>query len=203
MPNNILPRTCRACGRSFPGGPRAWYCPRCRIERQRESHARHRERRRNGDIRPLGSTDNCLRCGAEYKVTSPAQKYCPDCAVEAVKEKDREQGMSYYLDKKDIINPERNRRRRNNKRECPICHCEFTVYGKGIFCSESCRKEARKLRQKKYDAQRKGRKRGRKKTSRTPEEGGPHKNWHIASSRFAGGFEDARRCTRDDTDCGD
>ena len=28
------PRTCRQCGRTFWGGPRAWYCPECRKERQ-------------------------------------------------------------------------------------------------------------------------------------------------------------------------
>lgn len=29
-------RVCRQCGIEFMGGPRAWYCPTCRIERQRE-----------------------------------------------------------------------------------------------------------------------------------------------------------------------
>lgn len=32
----IYDRTCIRCSRSFQGGPRAWYCPDCRKERQRE-----------------------------------------------------------------------------------------------------------------------------------------------------------------------
>ena len=30
-------RTCRTCGTTFKGDPRAWYCPTCRAERERAS----------------------------------------------------------------------------------------------------------------------------------------------------------------------
>ena len=61
----IRPRTCRECGTTFDGGPRAWYCPSCRAIRQKEADAR---RRKNGTIRPLGSIDHCTICGKEYIV---------------------------------------------------------------------------------------------------------------------------------------
>ena len=31
--SSLRQRTCRACGRSFLGGPRAWYCRQCRLGR--------------------------------------------------------------------------------------------------------------------------------------------------------------------------
>lgn len=31
----IRPRTCRECGATFDGGPRAWYCPNCRAIRKK------------------------------------------------------------------------------------------------------------------------------------------------------------------------
>lgn len=55
----IRERTCRLCGKQFPGGPRAWYCPECRPIRQKEAAAKQR---RNGPERPLGSLDHCTVC---------------------------------------------------------------------------------------------------------------------------------------------
>nr|DAW46093.1 MAG TPA: putative transcriptional regulator [Caudoviricetes sp.] len=78
----IRPRVCRECGQTFSGGPRAWYCPECRAERKKEQKHRYQTA---GAVRPIGSTDVCVRCGKEYTVSNGLQKYCPDCAVEAVR----------------------------------------------------------------------------------------------------------------------
>lgn len=33
---NMLPRICQGCGKTFLGGPRAWYCEDCREERKKK-----------------------------------------------------------------------------------------------------------------------------------------------------------------------
>lgn len=89
----IYDRICRTCGKSFKGGPRAWYCPDCREERQKEREAKYR---RGEPKRHLGSIDKCLICGKEYTVESGLQKYCPDCQPEMHRKIDNEQGIAYY-----------------------------------------------------------------------------------------------------------
>ena len=78
----IRPRVCRECGQTFSGGPRAWYCPECRAGRKKEQKHRYQTAKA---ARPLGSTDTCVVCGKPYTVASSRQKYCPDCAAEAVR----------------------------------------------------------------------------------------------------------------------
>lgn len=78
----IRSRVCRECGQTFQGGPRAWYCPECRAERKKEQKHRYQTA---GAVRPIGSTDVCARCGQEYTVSNGLQKYCPDCADEAIR----------------------------------------------------------------------------------------------------------------------
>lgn len=70
-------RTCRTCGTTFKGGPRAWYCPTCRAERERVSR---RKRNQHPPRRKLGSIDQCENCGKDYIVNSGLQRYCPECA---------------------------------------------------------------------------------------------------------------------------
>lgn len=88
----IATRTCSICGATFRAGPSSKFCPVCLAERKKEQAAR---RRRTGTLRPLGSTDRCQVCGAEYIVKSGRQKYCPACAAEAIREKDRQQSRKW------------------------------------------------------------------------------------------------------------
>ena len=104
----IYDRVCRTCGRSFKGGPRAWYCPDCREERRKERNAKYRKGKPK---RPLGSKDICQNCGNEYTVESGLQKYCPDCQPEMHKKVDNEQGIAYY---KAIVS--KDKKSRNDKR---------------------------------------------------------------------------------------
>lgn len=57
MSNVVRPRTCRQCGTTFEGGPRAWYCPACRELRRREAQAKYREKGRKAD-RPMSRAWN-------------------------------------------------------------------------------------------------------------------------------------------------
>ena len=82
-------RVCKECSQTFSGGPRAWYCPECRVERQRRQV-------RYPSKRPIGSKDICQNCGKKYIVNSGLQKYCPDCQPIMHKELDNRQGKSYY-----------------------------------------------------------------------------------------------------------
>lgn len=140
MGSNLRQRICRTCGKTFWGGPRAWYCPICREERQRLQAAAYKLRKRDGDVRPIGSMDQCVKCGDTYTVSGPNQMYCPACAPEAVRQADRAQGLAYYRANRETRNPERNARRRKPDRVCAICGAEYTAYGRSKFCSAECRR---------------------------------------------------------------
>lgn len=49
----IQQRSCRTCGRSFEGGPRAYYCPECLTERRRESWRNYKRRKNDSGPRRL------------------------------------------------------------------------------------------------------------------------------------------------------
>lgn len=151
-----LPRTCRQCGRTFLGGPRAWYCPECRKERQAAQQQAYQARKRRGQVRELGSTDICALCGGEYQVASSHQRYCPACAPAALAESDRRHSLGYYHCNKERINSLRNIKRRLTVRRCAMCQREFAPAGKEHYCSDACRNNARRMVQIKADAKRMG-----------------------------------------------
>lgn len=136
----LTAKTCKQCGKTFSGGPRAWYCPACREERRAKHDKDYKRRKRTGAHRPLGSIDQCVICGQDYTVNAGQQRYCPRCAVGAVKAIDRSQGLSYYHVNKDAINPARNLKRRKGLRQCPICKTQFDTRSKRICCSDECRR---------------------------------------------------------------
>ena len=149
-------RVCKQCGITFLGGPRAWYCPGCRLERRREMDAR---RHRTGSARHLGDTDKCVVCGADYIVTGGNQRYCPNCAPSAVAEKDRQQSLEWYAENKAEYNPVRNQRRRKNEAVCTVCGKTFHQHGIPVkVCSDECRNIRKKQWQRKADAKRSPRK---------------------------------------------
>ena len=160
MPN-LHPRTCRQCGTTFEGGPRAWYCPICSEVRRKEADRAGHARMRRGETRQIGSMDTCQICGKEYMVMSGKQKYCPTCAPEAVAEIDRTQGLNYYTANADTINPARNEKRRRGPRPCVICGELFdTPTPRKICDKDECSKELKRQYQQRADAKRSPRKRG-------------------------------------------
>lgn len=156
-------RVCKQCGITFLGGPRAWYCPGCRLERRREMDAR---RHRTGSARHLGDTDKCVVCGADYIVTGGNQRYCPNCAPSAVAEKDRQQSLEWYAENKAEHNPARNEKRRVKQVACTVCGKLFDCGGKPTkVCSPECKEKRRKQWQREADAKRHPRKKtGHRKT---------------------------------------
>ena len=149
-------RVCKQCGITFLGGPRAWYCPVCRLERRREMDA---IRYHAGSARHLGDTDKCVVCGAYYIVTGSNQRYCPDCAPAAVAKKDRQQSLEWYAENKVEYNPVRNQRRRKNEAVCTVCGKTFHQHGIPVkVCSDECRNIRKKQWQRKADAKRSPRK---------------------------------------------
>lgn len=151
MPSNLYNRVCRQCGKTFKGGPRAWYCPNCRIERRRESNRQHKQ---TGTARPLGSIDRCEKCGKGYVVNSARQRYCRNCAKSAVTEVDRVQGAEYYNSNKDWINQLRKLQR--NTRVCPMCGKLFVSTSTSSICSDACKKERNRRRAAKWRAEHPG-----------------------------------------------
>lgn len=149
---NLYKRMCRQCGSEFLGGPRAWYCLKCRKERERE---RRRKYNRSGFQRKIGSLDICVRCGKEYIVKCGAQKYCSNCAPIVHAEQDRIQGMEWYHNHSKEINPIRNESRRKKVQICVICGEEFPCDGtRRNACSTECRKKQKQAWQKRADAKR-------------------------------------------------
>lgn len=148
----VKDRTCKQCGKTFLGGPRAWYCPECRSERKRQQAAIRRQR--PGPNRPLGSIDHCVVCGKEYVVKGGMQIYCEDCAKSAVAEKDRAAGIAYYHENKDAINPARYEKLRVKEKVCIVCGKKFDPHGlPAEMCSDECRRIRRRLQQ--HDAEKK------------------------------------------------
>lgn len=168
----IRPRTCRECGAIFDGGPRAWYCPSCRVMRRKETDKRCR---RNGPLRPLGSIDHCTVCGKEYVVNSGRQKYCPDCAEEAVRQLDREASKKWNSE--NNFYQQRYQQPRNGQKICVICGKPIPPGTSRVTCSPECNKLL--IRRRRDDADIK---RGRRKSPTTvnrldkdlstPEDGG-------------------------------
>ena len=137
--NVIRQSICKQCKAVFEGGPRAWYCPKCRKERRNEADKKYKH---EGAKRQIGSVDQCQVCNQDYIVNAARQKYCKKCAQEAVREKDRQSAIEYYKN-----NPDPNRKeRRRAKRICVICGADITNSGsKKITCTNvQCRIELKK-----------------------------------------------------------
>lgn len=153
----IIDRKCKICNITFKGGPRAWHCPACRYERAKEKGRLHKQR---GSARTLGSVDKCVACGDDYIVKSGLQKYCLKCKKPEYEKLDRIQGMEYYTNNKDVINPIRNERRRID----PLIHCALCgvkiSHGSTVkkYC-DTCKAIKKKEWQREADRKRKGRKR--------------------------------------------
>ena len=139
----IRPRTCRQCGITFEGGPRAWFCPECRRERRKE--ADRRKRKTKG--RKLGSIQKCERCGGSYILASGRQKYCTDCAKVAVAEtaraQSRERSKNYKAKRGGLRIA-----RKANTRLCVVCKMPipYERITRGIVtCSDACDKERKRI----------------------------------------------------------
>jgi len=160
----IYDRVCRQCGLTFKGGPRAWYCPACRAERDRKRSNEFLKKKKLGNVRPLGSTDKCERCGAEYIVNSGLQKYCPTCAPIALKELDNQQSREYIKahpekakewKKRELEAQKEFRRLYPVTHYCQVCGEEYVATGNGKYCSDACREYARAMNNKKKNQKKK------------------------------------------------
>lgn len=95
MGTTLRPRTCKGCGSTFKGGPRAWYCPRCRAERQAQQNREYQERKKRGSTRKIGQKYPCEICGKMYILSSGLQRFCTECAKEHLKEVDNKQSRQW------------------------------------------------------------------------------------------------------------
>ena len=162
--STIAPRTCRECGVVFDGGPRAWYCPKCREMRKELQKARYNERRKRGLSLSLGeSVGRCEVCGREFVYASARQRYCSECAKEAWKASDRRQGLVWYhandTEERRKAKGQRQKERRKGRKgkqnsdlleawksltkkwavkDCIVCGKEISNRRRH-YCSEKCR----------------------------------------------------------------
>lgn len=145
----IQDRTCRECICSFQGGPRAYYCHTCRLERQRQQSAKGKAKERAGLTRKIGSSDICEQCKKDYEVKGGLQRFCESCQPIHSLEYDRETSLPVYYARKDELNPARNERRRLGFRNCDWCGKEHPVgVGSPTTCSDECK---RLLKNKKWN----------------------------------------------------
>lgn len=98
MKKNLYLRTCRTCGTVFSGGPRAQYCPECRVVQKAYANSTHRANKRDGKVREIGSIDICERCGNAYVVKGGLQKYCKNCGRDAWKEQHKGRFVSRNIE---------------------------------------------------------------------------------------------------------
>lgn len=169
----LRPRTCRACGATFTGGPRAWYCPSCRAKRQTEASLRCK---RSGPARPLGSTDTCTVCGKPYTVASGRQRYCPACAAEATKAAIRPHKAAYMAGRAEQ-SAARKRDLRAGRRVCCICGGLIPAGREADTCGPDCAKEYKYRQQVAADLKRGKRKSGPH-PAHPPQSGVPGVTWH-------------------------
>ena len=144
-------RICKECRIEFTGGPRASYCPECRKERQKKADRERKKRKTSA--RPIGSIDTCEICGKEYIVSSGRQKYCKECAENAVKEKVRAHKKIYMQERREI-NEERKKDRKENRKICLICGRAFQAETNTVTCSKDCAEKLKKIRQEETDIRR-------------------------------------------------
>ncbi|MEQ2868675.1 hypothetical protein AAAV92_07365 [Selenomonas noxia] len=154
-----MPKVCMICGAKYSGGPAALYCPTCRMERVKESNRKHRARKRAGKSIVLGETKGrCEVCGNEFVYSSAMQKYCTDCAEEAIRAKDREKGRG-WLSRAVEKHGQRYRDELNEHARKPNTHCKncgvelVEVSGKREYC-DTCRELKKKYAQYKTDLKR-------------------------------------------------
>ena len=131
-------------------------CIRCEKCQREINRIRTNIRNRRGAVRPLGSIDECKYCGKEYVVKSGTQKYCKDCAKQAIRESVNASKRAYAA--KDRADPEkyaeirRGRQSLGIDRVCPICGKPFKTKTIAVYCSDECRKEGKRRYCKAYDA---------------------------------------------------
>lgn len=145
---------CQQCGVKFRGGLRARYCPDCRAERAREADRRARQRKRDGTVRHLGSTDICVDCGKEYIVESGLQKRCKACAAIHDLEYSRATSREHSRAHREEYNAV-SKRLREDSHVCPMCGKTFTSTNQRTkYCSEECQRESSRIQQKIADDKR-------------------------------------------------
>lgn len=138
-------KTCIVCGCEFLGGPSAKRCPECQASENKRWYAEYQRAKRMGLTRKLGNTYNCARCGKEYTLEAPKQKYCPDCKEAAYRE--------MYIKKGDRwrkSNPEKYKKSRTPKRICVICGKQIDSSHSDVTCGSP---ECKAARQAQWDAQ--------------------------------------------------
>lgn len=145
----IRDRVCVECGCTFAGGPRAKYCPDCRMERRRKADIVYHSRE---SARKLGSTDLCARCGQEYIVRSGRQRYCPECSDEAVRDNINKHKRDYFHDHAEEY-VERKRNLKQDRKVCVVCGKLFNAPVR-VTCSDECAKIHKAELQRGYDAKR-------------------------------------------------
>jgi hypothetical protein len=135
-------RICIDCGTPFMGFPKSKRCPACQASVKRTRDA---AQKRNGPRRPLGSTDTCQNCGKEYIVESGRQRYCKDCAAQAVGENVR----SHKRDYMEAYAPEHRDEKEHNRSYNKVCLVCGKVFGDGlpsVTCSPECAKKLTAIR---------------------------------------------------------
>jgi len=134
-----MARTCVDCGAYFIGWSNASRCPEYKYQRTLKINKDHRERKRLGLSRIMGSMGTCEMCGRRYVVNSGVQRVCPECQPAFLLLVDRKSGLDYYQRKRPELNPVRNeKRRRKTPKLCKWCKRKIPIKGRKSYCSPEC-----------------------------------------------------------------
>ena len=144
MGNLYRDKPCIDCGKVVRMHIKSKRCKDCQRKADAMHNAEHRRAKVAGRTRLIGSQSVCEACGKKYIVNGGKQRYCPDCAPDAVSKNIRREACARYAraystqEAKDQRS-ERRRRPWQGERVCKQCGASFSPqYPRQACCSEAC-----------------------------------------------------------------
>lgn len=126
---HITDKTCKSCGVTFPGGPRAWYCPTCRMERAKAANREHKKRKRLGVSRKVGDLQICVDCRKQYAYYIGASERCRECAKKYGKIIDLQKSKDWNANNKsEYLKAKRDFENRKRQETAPVKTGEKYIY---------------------------------------------------------------------------
>ena len=158
LPGLYREKVCPDCGVRFVAHIKSYRCKACQAAADTRADVKAKQRKAEGKIRLLGSTDNCQRCGKPYIVESGMQKYCLDCRAAA--DRDHHAKRMREINARPETKAARANRRKAEPeaRTCCVCGKTFRAAHFALTCGPDCRAVHMAAYYAEYDAGRKDKK---------------------------------------------
>lgn len=137
-------KACIDCGLVVRMHIKSKRCSACQADADRRNDREHKQAKARGHTRLIGSMDICQKCGKPYKVEGGRQRYCKDCAPEAVLANVREAAkqrytITYATPESKAIRQEKRHVEWQVERMCKQCGNKFIpIYPRQVCCCPAC-----------------------------------------------------------------